>query len=123
MTLRELATPTLPGSHMFTKILVVYSTVLTTLLAAFTLAGSAAARGQDRVQRFDEIDVHRINVREPDGTLRMVISNHARLPSVIVRDKKNPPWIGHMRACCSMTTKGPRTAVSYSVDTPKRTAR
>src|SRR2546423_13057392 len=72
---------------MLTKILVVYSTVLTTLLAAFTLAGSAAAK----VQRLDEIDVHRINVREPDGTLRMVISNHARLPGVIVRGKENPP--------------------------------
>src|SRR6188474_514811 len=72
---------------MLTKILAVYSTVLTTLLAAFTLAGSATAK----VQRFDEIDVHRLNVREPDGTLRMVISNHARLPGVIVRGKENPP--------------------------------
>src|SRR6266480_2590094 len=104
---------------MFTKILVVYSTVLTTLLAAFTLAGSAAAK----VQRFDEIDVHRINVREPDGTLRMVISNHARLPGVIVRGKENPPSIGRTPACCSITTKGPRTAVSYSVDTATRMAR
>jgi hypothetical protein len=72
---------------MLTKVLAVYSTVLTTLLAAFTLAGSATAQ----VQRFDEIDVRRINVREPEGTLRMVISNHARLPGVIVRGKENPP--------------------------------
>jgi hypothetical protein len=72
---------------MLTKILVVYSTVLTTSLTAFTLAGSAAPK----VQRFDEIDVHRVNVREPDGTLRMVISNHDRLPGVIVRSKENPP--------------------------------
>jgi hypothetical protein len=76
---------------MLTKILVIYSTALTTLLAAFTVAGTASARGQDRVQLLDEIDVHRINVREPDGTLRMVISNHARLPGVIVRAKENPP--------------------------------
>jgi hypothetical protein len=76
---------------MLTRILVAYSTVVTTLLAAFTLAGSAAARDQGKVQQFDEIDVHRINVREPDGTLRMVISNHARLPGVIVRGKENPP--------------------------------
>lgn len=72
---------------MLTRMLAVYSTVLTTLLAAFTLAGSAAAK----VQRFDEIDVHRVNVREADGTLRMVISNHARLPGVIVKGKENPP--------------------------------
>ena len=97
---------------MLTKILVVYSTVLTTLLAAFTLADSAAARGQGRVQQFDEIDVHRINVREPDGTLRMVISNHARLPGVIVRGKENP-----------ITTKAPRMAVSYSVGAATPTAR
>ena len=71
---------------MLTKILVVYSTIVTTLLAAFTLAGSAAAK----VQRFDEIDVHRVNVREADGTLRMVISNHTRLPGVVVRGKENP---------------------------------
>ena len=76
---------------MLTKVLVVYSTVLTTLLAAFSLAGSTAARGQDKGRQFDEIDVHRINVREADGTLRMVISNHARLPGVIVRGKEHPP--------------------------------
>ena len=76
---------------MLAKLLVVYSTVLTTLLAAFTLVSSAAATVQQRVQPFDEIDVHRINVRELDGTLRMVISNHARLPGVIVRGKENPP--------------------------------
>jgi hypothetical protein len=76
---------------MLIKVLVVYSTVVTTLLAAFTFGGSTGARGQDRIQQFDEIDVHRLNVREPDGTLRMVISNHARLPGVIVRGKENPP--------------------------------
>jgi len=72
---------------MLTKILVVYSSVLTTVLAAFMLAGSVAAK----TQTFDEIDVRRINVREPDGTLRLVISNRARLPGVIVRGKERPP--------------------------------
>jgi hypothetical protein len=67
------------------KILAVYSTVLTTLLAIFVLTGFAAPK----VQRFDEIDVHRINVREADGTLRMVLSNHARLPGVIERGKEH----------------------------------
>jgi len=38
--------------------------------------------------RFDEIDVGRINVREPDGTLRMVISNRAKFPG--------SPWKGGM---------------------------
>ncbi|AMY09958.1 hypothetical protein LuPra_03185 [Luteitalea pratensis] len=72
---------------MLTRMLAVYSAVLTTLFAVFSLAGSAAPK----VQRLDEIDVHRINVREADGTLRMVISNHARLPGNIVGGKENPP--------------------------------
>ena len=44
-----------------------------------------------KTQNFDEIDVRRINVREPDGTLRLVISDRARLPGVIVRGKEHPP--------------------------------
>jgi len=72
---------------MLTKLLAVYSSVATTLLAATMLAGSAAANVQD----LDEINVHRINVREPDGTLRLVISNHARLPGVTVQGKERPP--------------------------------
>src|SRR5689334_19601387 len=75
------------GAGMLTKILAVYSSIVTTALAAFVLAGSVAAKPQS----FDEIDVRRINVREPDGTLRLVISNRARLPGVIVAGKEQPP--------------------------------
>jgi len=75
---------------MLIKVLVFYSTVMTTLLAVLTLTGPTAVRAQDRIQQLDEIDVHRINVRERDGTLRMVISNHERLPGVIVQGKENP---------------------------------
>jgi hypothetical protein len=72
---------------MLTRVLAIYSSVATTLLAAFVLAGPVAAK----TQSFDEIDVRRINVREPDGTLRLVISNRARLPGVIERGKEHPP--------------------------------
>ena len=41
-------------------------------------------------ESFDEITVRRINVVEPDGTLRMVISDHAKLPGIIVRGKEQP---------------------------------
>ena len=34
--------------------------------------------------KFEEIDVERINVREPDGTLRMTISNNARQPDPVL---------------------------------------
>jgi hypothetical protein len=40
---------------------------------------------------FDELQVHRIDIVEPNGTLRMVISNHDRLPGVIVKGKESPP--------------------------------
>jgi len=36
------------------------------------------------------IDVQRINVREPDGTLRMVISDAAREPGIIVAGHEQP---------------------------------
>src|SRR5215831_9625613 len=71
---------------MLTRVLAIYSSVLTTVLTAFVLAGSVAAKPQS----FDEIDVRRINVREPDGTLRLVISNRARLPGVIERGQELP---------------------------------
>jgi hypothetical protein len=38
------------------------------------------SRGAQKRQEFDEITVHRINLVEPDGTLRMVIANHDALP-------------------------------------------
>ena len=52
------------------------------------------ARGQAEVERqvprFDEIDVQRINVREPDGTLRMTISSMAKAPGLFFRGKEHP---------------------------------
>jgi hypothetical protein len=48
------------------------------------------SRSRTNPQTFDEIDVHRINVRELDGTLRMVISNTDRFPGAIVKGKEYP---------------------------------
>jgi hypothetical protein len=36
------------------------------------------------------IDVQRVNIREPDGTLRLVISNAARAPGIIVKGHEQP---------------------------------
>lgn len=41
-----------------------------------------------RRARFEEIEVERINVVEPDGTLRVALSNNARFPAPIVGGKE-----------------------------------
>ena len=56
--------------------LVLFVTMVSTGLLGFAIARAGA---QPRVD-FDEITVHRIRVVEPDGTLRMVISNYDGLP-------------------------------------------
>jgi hypothetical protein len=71
----------MPGAQRF---LVLYSGALTAVFAATVLTAFSPSRTKD----FDEITVHRINVVEPDGTLRMVISSHDRLPGVIVHGKQ-----------------------------------
>jgi hypothetical protein len=69
------------------QVLVVYSAVLSTALGVVLLAGARSAPSR----AFDEIRVHRIDVVEPNGTLRLVLSNHASLPGVIVKGKEQPP--------------------------------
>jgi len=66
------------------RFLTAYSALLTAALTCVLLTG---AKSKTEITA-DEITVHRINVVEPDGTLRMVISNHARLPGIITRGKE-----------------------------------
>ena len=47
---------------------------------------------------FDEIDVQRINVREPNGALRMVISNTASAPGVVARNDATGKVVRHIAA-------------------------
>ena len=58
-------------------------------LAAFTRHGAATQVGeiQGTKAKFDEIDVERINVREPNGFYRMVISNRPRSIGPIYKNK------------------------------------
>lgn len=74
-------------THFGQRFLVVYSFVLT---AVFLFTVWTQVSSSHRKARFDEIEVHRINVVEPDGTLRMVLSDHARLPGIIVQGKEKP---------------------------------
>jgi hypothetical protein len=69
------------------KTIAVYATgVATTLLA---IAAGQAIGGM-RNTSFDKITVHRIDVVEPDGTLRLAISDKAEFPGIIVRGKEYP---------------------------------
>ncbi len=58
-------------------------------LALVVLAISAFSIARHR-NPFGTIDVQRINVVEPNGTLRMVISDPARFPGAIVKGKQYP---------------------------------
>ncbi len=57
------------------RCLKLYALVATLCVAVFVLAAFTL---QSRKQKFEEIDVERINIVEKDGKLRMVISNQAR---------------------------------------------
>lgn len=63
-----------------------YATVATLLI--IVLVSSAFALEQQRA-KFSEIDVQRINIVEPDGTLRMVISDKSQFPGIIINNKEH----------------------------------
>lgn len=61
-------------------------TAAATLIAAVTLLTGAKAPPT----KFEEIDVGRINIREPDGTVRLVISNRAQFPGAWLKGQEIP---------------------------------
>ena len=61
--------------HRELRALKVYAFIVTTLLGGLSLV---AFKQNTQRTKFTEIDVERINVVEPDGKLRMVISNRPR---------------------------------------------
>lgn len=63
------------------RFLKIYAGALTLLCAAVALTAFAP---QQRRQKFEEIDVERINVVEKDGRLRLVVSNRERQTPVVV---------------------------------------
>ena len=68
----------------YQQALLVYACALSTILGVAALRTRA-----DKKAKFDEVQLHRLDVVEPDGTLRMVISNRARLPGVIAKGKSS----------------------------------
>src|SRR5690554_2237171 len=69
------------------RFLVVYSGLLTAVFAVVVLTGATAP---GKKAAFEEIDVQRLNLREPDGTLRYVLASSARLPGAIIRGQEYP---------------------------------
>jgi hypothetical protein len=68
------------------RFLVIYSGVLTIAFCAVVLGGAAMVRNQT----FGIITARRINIVEPDGTVRLTISNRANFPGAWNRNKEYP---------------------------------
>ena len=62
------------------RFLTVYSAFVTTVLAALLVYGVHSVSGSSGATEFDRIRVHRIDVVEPDGTPRLLISNRSAFP-------------------------------------------
>jgi hypothetical protein len=74
-------------SRVGMRLLKVYVFTAASLLIVVTLT---AFRNQAQQTRFQVIDVERINVVEKDGKVRIVLSNKARFPGLMVRGEENP---------------------------------
>ncbi len=68
------------------KFLTIYSGVLTVVFAVVVLCGAAMVRNPT----FGIITARRINIVEPDGTVRLTISNRADFPGAWNRKKEYP---------------------------------
>src|SRR5260370_38705338 len=72
--------------HGSQRFLTIYSGVLTYLFAV-TILGRIAP---SKKTVFEEITVQRVNIIEPDGTLRMVISDKALFPGIFLKGQEHP---------------------------------
>jgi len=68
------------------RFLAVYSGLLTLAFAAFVVFGAMALRNRT----FGTISARRINIVEPDGTVRLAISNRSDFPGAWNRGKEYP---------------------------------
>jgi hypothetical protein len=77
------------------RFLAAYSGLLTLLFLFAILSGFARVAP---TQSFDEITVHRLNVVEPDGTIRLILTNKASSPGIYVKNKEYPHPAGRKGA-------------------------
>jgi len=65
----------------------IYSGCLTVVVLIVAISGFAEVH---RAKTFDEITVHHINIVEPDGTLRLVLTNSGSAPGLYIKNKEYP---------------------------------
>ena len=71
------------------QFLVVYSATITVVFLITTCINFARpVHGADKTVNFDRIQVHRIDVVEPDGTPRMIIADRAEYPGSFFHGKE-----------------------------------
>lgn len=106
------------------RILKIYALTLTVIFALFLFM---SFRSDITRQKFQEIDVERINIVEKDGTLKMVISNEARqhpgmMDGKMISKRSRPAGIlffnGIGDECGGLSYKADKESadMSYSVD-------
>ena len=74
------------------RLLAVYSGVIT---AAFLYTVTTGFAPAPKKTSFEEIDVKRINVIEPDGSVRLILSDRAHFPGLIIKGKEYPHETRH----------------------------
>lgn len=67
-------------------------------VSALVLAGLLMGAASFRNDKFDVIDAQRINIREPDGTIRLTISNRTQFPGAFIKNQE----IQHPRPMAGM---------------------
>jgi hypothetical protein len=85
--------PATPSVFSHPRFLAAYSGTLTLVFVAATAlnfihGGSRASAAEQRHLDFDQLTVHRINIVEPDGTTRLVISDKAEFPGGFFRGRE-----------------------------------
>lgn len=77
------------------RFLMIYSGVLTVVFVVTVASGFVVS---PRTMTLDQLDVQRINLREPDGTLRMVMTSAGRSPGIYYKGKEFPHPAGRKDA-------------------------
>ncbi len=67
-----------------------WAATMTVAVAALAIRNLPTADAAPSTASFDQIDVHRINVVEPDGKPRMILTNKQRFPGAIFDGKEYP---------------------------------